>query len=122
MTLPSASKTPLWQRFSTVAMLWEMKSTVRPLLLNFTHLTQAFSLKCCVANSQYFIHEKNLRLQVSGHGKCQAHVHSTGIMLDRDIDELFNFGKSDDLVEFAARFPPSSCPGSRHSRTNFPDH
>src|SRR5690348_1243850 len=36
--------------------------------------------------------------------KRQAHVHAARKMLDRGVDKPFDFGKRDDLVEFALDF------------------
>src|SRR2546422_5595490 len=32
-------------------------------------------------------------------GKCQAHVHTAGVMFDRGVDKLLNFGKGHYLIK-----------------------
>jgi hypothetical protein len=68
------------------------------------HLAQALLLKLGIPNRQDFIHHQDLRIQMSSDGKGQADVHAAGVALDGGIDELLDFGKSDDLVELAAHF------------------
>ena len=70
------------------------------------HLSQAFLLECGITDCQHLIHQQNLRLQVGGDGKGQAHVHAARIALDGCIDELFDLGEIHDLVEFALDFNP----------------
>src|SRR6266705_3958579 len=67
---------------------------------NIAHLAQTFFLKRGVAHSQHFINQQNLRIEMSCDRKSQAHVHAARIMFDRSVDELFDFGESDNLVEF----------------------
>src|SRR5215475_853061 len=71
---------------------------------NVLHFADTFILKSRVAYSQHFIDQQNFRLQMGGHGESQAHVHSAGIALDRRIDETFDFGEGDDLVELPVYF------------------
>ena len=58
-----------------------------------------------IAHRQHFIHQQRFRLQVRGHGECQAHLHSGAVMLQRRIDKISDFGKGHDLIEFAVDFP-----------------
>ena len=39
-----------------------------------------------------------------GHSECQAHVHAARISLHGRVDEFFNFGEGDYLVELAIDF------------------
>ena len=41
------------------------------LLANVLHFVQTFSLKTRVSDCKHFIDEENVRLEMSGHGKCQ---------------------------------------------------
>ena len=77
---------------------------VRPALRHFTHFPEAFLLKRQVADGEHFVHEQDFRLEVRGDGKRQAHLHSRAVMLQRRVDEIGDFGKGDDLVEFAVDF------------------
>ena len=77
---------------------------MRPLLRNFLHFAEALLLKFEVADGQHFVHEQNFGLEMRGHGKRQPHLHSRAEMLQRRIDETFDLGEIDDLVELAVDF------------------
>src|SRR4029077_12472938 len=53
------------------------------------HLAQTFFLELEVADSEYFIYEKNFRLERGGHGKCQPHLHSRAEIFERRIEITF---------------------------------
>src|SRR5882672_3750510 len=41
---------------------------------------------------------------MGGHGESQAHIHSTGVPLNRRIYEAFDFGESDDFIKLLIYF------------------
>ena len=93
-------------------MLWLTKKTVRPSpRRHVPHLPEALLLECIVANGQHLVDDQDLRLEVSGDGEGQPHVHPRGVALDRRVEELLDLGEGDDLVELAIDLRPSSCPG-----------
>src|SRR5574339_503276 len=69
------------------------------LLCHIAHFAKAFFLEVYVANGQYFIDDEDFRFQVSSDGKGETHIHAAGITLDRRINEVLDFGKSDNLIE-----------------------
>jgi hypothetical protein len=71
------------------------------LLRHVTHLAKALLLELRVADRQHFIHDEDLRLEVRGDRECQPQVHARGIPFNRCLNELLDFGKSNDLVKLA---------------------
>src|SRR5271166_3432610 len=67
---------------------------------DFAHLSQALLLKRQVTHRQHFVNDENLGLQMGRYRKRQPHIHATRVMLHGGVDELFDFGKRDDFVEF----------------------
>src|SRR5207244_4132399 len=65
---------------------------------------KAFLLKRQISDRKDFIHNKNFRIEMSRNGERQPDIHSAGVMLHRCIKELFDFGKSNDLIEAARDF------------------
>ncbi len=80
----------------------QQSATASAELLDGIH---ALVLERCIANSQYFVHQQQIRLRVNRHGEAQTNIHARRVMLDRDIDEVAKLGKIDDLVRQA---PPSA--------------
>src|SRR5262245_27599169 len=78
-----------------------------PSTTNVLHFANAFILESRIADSQNFINQQNLWLQMGRHGESQSHIHATGIMLNRRVNELFDFGERDDLIKFTAYFAAS---------------
>src|SRR5882757_9246651 len=72
-----------------------------PFARDFAYLAQAFFLERDIADRKHFIHEQNLGIEVCGNCKREPHVHATGVSLHGSIDELIDFSKSNDLIEFA---------------------
>ena len=71
---------------------------------DFRHLAEALALKFRVAHGEDLIDHKNLRLQVRGNCKREAHVHAAGIAFHRCIEKFFGFGKDDDFIELLFNF------------------
>ncbi|MCG3161346.1 MAG: hypothetical protein JMDDDDMK_02514 [Acidobacteria bacterium] len=63
------------------------------------HLAQAFTLKSGVAYGQHFVNQQDFGIEVRSDGEGQPQIHPAGVMLDRRVNELFDFGESDYLVE-----------------------
>ncbi len=70
------------------------------------HLAQTFLLKPRIAHRQHLVDDQDLGLEVRGHGERQPHVHAAGVVLHGRVDELFDFGERDDLVELPFDFRP----------------
>ncbi len=52
----------------------------------FAELAQeahAFLYEDRIPHCQCFIDHQNVRIDMSNHGKCQSHIHATGICFDR---------------------------------------
>ncbi len=77
-----------------------------PFLSHVPHLTQTLLLKRHIPYRQHLIHQQDLRLQVSGHGKAQAHAHTTGVVLHRRVNESLHFSKGHDFVKLAVNLSP----------------
>ena len=55
-----------------------------------------------IANSQDFVDDQNLGLQMGGNGKPQAYHHTRGIALDGCVDIFRNTSEINDLIKFAS--------------------
>ena len=60
-------------------------------------LANATLLEIDVPDRQRLVHQQNLRVEIDGDGKGQAHVHAAGIGLDGLVDEAADFGEALDL-------------------------
>src|SRR5438309_2758599 len=74
---------------------------------DFVHLCKAFLLELRVAHRQHFIDNEDLRIQVRRHGKCQSHIHPTGVTLDRRLEKSLGARKIYDFVEFRVNLAPA---------------
>src|SRR5258708_19681344 len=83
-----------------------------PAPADILHSIQALSLETSIANRQHFIHQQNLRLQISSDGECQTNIHPTSVSLDRRIDKLSDFRERYDIIEF----PSDLCPNHAEAR------
>ena len=61
-------------------------------------LGEALVLEGLVAYGKDLIGEQDVRLQMDRHGEAQAHLHSGGIIFERRINEVFEFGEFDDVL------------------------
>src|SRR5467141_4831650 len=71
---------------------------------DIAHLAEAFFLEIYVPDSQDFIDEENLRLEVSSNSEGQADVHARGVVLYGGVNEFFELGEGHDFVELALDF------------------
>jgi hypothetical protein len=71
------------------------------------HLSQTFFLERGVADSENFVDEENLRLEVRRNGKRQACVHAAAVSLRRSVDELLDLRKVHYLVESPRNLAPA---------------
>ena len=70
-------------------------------LRHLGHLPQALLLEFRVADRQHFVDDQDLGLQMRRDRESEPDIHAGGKSLDRRVKKLFDFGKSDDLVETA---------------------
>src|SRR4030095_7848358 len=63
-------------------------------------MVHGLSLKTNIAYRQHLVHDQNLRLQVRRYCESKSHIHATAVTLHRGIEESFDFGESDDFIEF----------------------
>src|SRR6266536_2882570 len=54
---------------------------------DFGHFAKAFFLKLGIPDRQDFVYDDNLRLEVRGYCKGEAHIHAARIAFDRRIEE-----------------------------------
>src|SRR5438132_1521671 len=73
---------------------------------HIAHLSQALLLEGGVPNGENFVDQENLRLEVRRDGEGQAGVHAARVMLDRRLQEFFDLGEGDDLIEPAIDLTP----------------
>ena len=77
------------------------------------HFAKTFLLKLRVANGQYLVDHKNLRIEMRRDRKGEADIHSAAVMLHRGIEKLLDFCECDDFVEAlltSARVMPRITP------------
>src|SRR5580704_7856420 len=77
-----------------------------PFVDNFLHSIEALFLKYGISDRQHFVKNDNLRIQMSGDGKCQSNIHPAGIILHRHVNESLQSGELDDLIEPVADLLP----------------
>src|SRR5271156_3252366 len=68
---------------------------------NGVHSLEAAILEDYVANTQHFVHDQDVRIDVRGNREAQPRVHARRISLYRSVDEIREAGKLNDGVEFA---------------------
>src|SRR6185437_14874334 len=68
------------------------------------HFANTFLLEQYVADGEDFVDEEDFGFEVGGDGEGEAHAHAAAVMLERRVDEALDFGKGDNLVEFADDF------------------
>src|ERR1035441_6355349 len=83
---------------------------------SLAHLAETFLLERGITHSKHFVHKEDLRFQVCGDGKGQAHVHTTRIVFHGCVDEFLDLGKGDDFIEFStdlALAHAEDCPAQK---------
>src|SRR6266513_6214644 len=58
-----------------------------------SHLTQAFFLKLGIANSEHFVDDKYLRLQVRSDGESKSNIHAARVAFHGRVDVRIDLGK-----------------------------
>ena len=86
---------------------------------NCLHLAQALLLERGVADGQDLVDDQDLGIQVRRHGEGEPDIHPAGVALHRRVEELFDLGEGDDLVELAGDLARGSCRGSTPLRKIF---
>src|ERR1700716_1066229 len=71
----------------------------RPFSLKDSHAVKTAKLEGDITDGEDLIDEQDVRLDMDCHREPQSHVHTGRIELHRCVDELFQLGKSDDVVE-----------------------
>ena len=69
------------------------------------HRSQALFLEADVSNREHFVHEQDVRAQVSGDREAQPHPHAARVALDRRVHELRDVGELDDALHRRIDFP-----------------
>ena len=62
-------------------------------------MPERLPLKCGIAHRQDFVDDQDVRIEVRCNGESESRVHSTGIALDRRVDELLHPGERDNFIE-----------------------
>src|SRR5665647_1086453 len=70
-----------------------------PLALETSDTFQAFALEWLVTDGEDLVDEQDVRIDVDGDRKSEAHVHAGRVELDLRVDEALDTGEVDDLVE-----------------------
>ena len=70
-----------------------------PVVAELDELLEAALLKGHVTDGQHLVDDQEARVDVDRHREGQPHVHPRRVRLDRLIDERFQAGEVDDLVE-----------------------
>ncbi|MBV6391880.1 MAG: hypothetical protein KPEEDBHJ_01096 [Anaerolineales bacterium] len=65
------------------------------LLLHLANAVQTFLLEGGIAHRKRLIHDQNIRVNIDGGGKGNAHIHAAGIGLHRLVNKLSDVGKGD---------------------------
>ena len=66
-----------------------------------SHLPEALLLECNVADGQHLVDNQDLGLEVRGDREAEADFHPARVALHRRVEEAFDVGEGDDLVEAA---------------------
>jgi hypothetical protein len=85
-----------------------------------SHLIVALLNESFVANRQNLIDEQNVGVGMHGDRKPQAHVHPHRIGLHGFIDECFQLGEADDIIEVLSDFALGKAQDSAIDEDVFP--
>src|SRR5262249_23182748 len=80
------------------------KSNCPSLFSKLFHFIQTLLLEPVVADRQHLVNNENFWIQMGGNRERKPNVHSGRIMLYRRVEEFFNLGKGNDLVELLSDF------------------
>src|ERR1700723_822074 len=69
------------------------------LLRHILHLPEAFFLKLRIPDRKHLIHDKDLRLEVGGHGESEANIHPRTVAFNRGIEKFLDLGEGYDFIE-----------------------
>ena len=72
--------------------------------LDFCKEIVTLTLKCFIADCKYLIEYQNISLRLNGYGKCQANLHTGGVVFQLLIHEVFQLGKLDNIIVHAVNF------------------
>src|SRR5438067_6826479 len=67
-------------------------------LLELGDLAEALALEVLVTNREDLVEQQRVRLDVSGHGEAEPHVHPRRVRAHREVDEPLELGERNDLV------------------------
>src|SRR5581483_3627379 len=67
-------------------------------------LVEALMRESSVADSEDFVDEQDVRIDVNRHCKPKPHVHAGRVRLHRSIDELAQLGEVHDVIEAVLNF------------------
>src|SRR2546427_13211954 len=70
-----------------------------PCLAEAHHFLEVFLLKCPIADSEHFIHNQHIGIDVHCYGKSEPHHHARRIGPQRFMYEIAELCKLDDLIE-----------------------
>ena len=76
-----------------------------PFCLELVDAVEALFLEALVADGEHLVDEEHVRLDVHGDGEAEPDVHARGVEPDLVVDELFELGEGDDLVEATCDVP-----------------
>ncbi len=101
---PSPTTRPAVDLDRAVAQLRDCGELVRdedhraPGAAELLHAAEATALELGVADGEHLVDEQDLRLEMSGDGESETHVHPARVPLHRRVDELLDPGELDDRV------------------------
>ena len=103
----------LFEQQAAVAELGDHFQIVRnkehcgPAAEHFPHALDALLLERIVPHAQHFVHDQHLWIDVSGYRESEPCIHPRGVTLDWRVNELFDSGEGDDLVELGLDLSPA---------------
>ena len=63
------------------------------------YFAEALGLKSSISDSEHFIDDQYLRLEVGRDREGESHMHSAAVAFDRCVEEPFHSGERDNLIE-----------------------
>ena len=65
------------------------------------HFADALALELGIADREDFIDNEDFGVEVGGDGEGESDAHAGGVAFDGGVEEFFDFGEGDDVVELA---------------------